>query len=271
MNVPEKSTGENIRYSYEATECEQGRTVDGKIVYNSGKADILKWGITEIKKEAYEGNKDIVSVVLPSSVTSIGEWAFYGCSSLTSITMPSSVTSIDSYAFYGCNSLTSITIPSSVTSIDWSAFRGCSSLKITVSPENKHYKVIDNNLYTYDGKTIVKYMPKKNETSFAIPSSVTSIGWGAFGECSDLTSITIPNSVTRIEFDAFYDCKKLTSITIPSSVTSIGDCVFSCCNNLKDIYFDGKKAEWDKIKIGSVNQEIKDAKIHFKTLFGYTK
>ena len=32
---------------------------------------------------------------------------------------------------------------------------------------------------------------------------VTSIGWGAFFNCSDLTSVTIGNSVTSIESQAF--------------------------------------------------------------------
>ena len=52
--------------------------------------------------------------------------------------------------------------------------------------------------------------------------SVTSIGKGAFRNCSGLTSITIPNSVTSIGDNAFTGCSGLTSITIPNNVTSIG-------------------------------------------------
>ena len=47
-----------------------------------------------------------------------------------------------------------------------------------------------------------------------ITCSVTSIGEGAFRNCSDLTSVTIPNSVTSIGERAFEDCEGLTSVHI---------------------------------------------------------
>ena len=55
---------------------------------------------------------------------------------------------------------------------------------------------------------------------------MTSIGLGAFQECTGLTSVTIPNSVTSIGEVAFYNCSGLTDIychieeplTIDSSV-----------------------------------------------------
>ena len=43
---------------------------------------------------------------------------------------------------------------------------------------------------------------------------------------ASLTSITIPNSVTSIGTGAFVDCTSLTSVTIPNSVTSIGHNAF---------------------------------------------
>ena len=72
-------------------------------------------------------------------------------------------------------------------------------------------------------------------TSVTIPSSVTTIGYNAFGRCSGLTSITIPNSVTSIGEGAFSGCTGLTSITIPNSVTSIGEGAFSGCSGLTSI------------------------------------
>ena len=66
-------------------------------------------------------------------------------------------------------------------------------------------------------------------TSVDIPNSVTYIGYGAFSDCSGLTSVTIPNSITSIGNSAFYGCSGLTSVTIPNSVTSIGKYAFEDC------------------------------------------
>jgi hypothetical protein len=72
-----------------------------------------------------------------------------------------------------------------------------------------------------------------------IPNSVTSIGNGAFQNCSGLNSPNIPNSVTSIDNYAFYGCSGMTYLTIPNSVTSIGGAAFSGCSGLTTIIFEG--------------------------------
>ena len=72
-------------------------------------------------------------------------------------------------------------------------------------------------------------------TSLTLPSSVTSIGWGAFSGCSGLTSLTIPSSVTEIGNQTFYGCSGLTSLTLPSGVTSIGNYAFEGCSGLTSL------------------------------------
>ncbi len=185
----------------------------------------------------YEGIE--TNLTLPSSINgnnySIYQYAFTYCDDLMSIIIPDGVTSIGMGAFSNCNKLTSISISASVTSIDnindVTFCSGCNSLiNITVDKNNQNYKSIDGNLYTKDGKTLIKYAIGKTETSFSIPTGVTSIGTMAFIDCNSSTSIIIPNSVTSIESLAFYNCYNLTSINIPKSVTSIESFAFYNCN-----------------------------------------
>ena len=68
-----------------------------------------------------------------------------------------------------------------------------------------------------------------------IGNSVTSIGDGAFSDCSRLVSTIIPSSVTSIGHGAFYNCSRLVSTIIPNSVTSIGGFAFSFCTGLTSI------------------------------------
>ncbi|MBO7470560.1 MAG: leucine-rich repeat domain-containing protein [Bacteroidaceae bacterium] len=58
-----------------------------------------------------------------------------------------------------------------------------------------------------------------------ITYKVTSISNDAFRGCSSLYTINIPNTVTTIGYNAFRDCTNLT-FTIPNSVTSIGGNAF---------------------------------------------
>lgn len=188
-------------------------------------------GVTSIENMAFSKCSSLTSVTIPNSVRSIGTWVFGGCSNLTSIIIPDGVLSIGACTFYDCYKLTSVTIPDSVKEIEYCAFEKCASL-----------------------------------TRITIPDSVKEIGWGAFDGCISLISIAIPNGVTRIDEATFRECTSLESVTIPNSVTSIGVGVFDYTPNLKDIYYKGSKAEWDKITVEDDSFES-NVTIHYNSSY----
>ena len=189
--------------------------------------------VTTIGGRAFGYCSGLTSVTIGSGVTSVGESAFERCINLTSITIPDSVTTIGRWAFGYCRNLRSITIPSSVTSIGEGAFEGrFETESIEVAVGNPAYDSRDNcnAIIETASNTLIAGC---NNT--VIPSTITSIGGGAFYGCYRLTSITIPDSVTTIGGHAFECCSNLKSITIPSSVTSIGSSAFCGCDELESI------------------------------------
>ena len=186
--------------------------------------------VTSIGARVFSNCRGLMYIVIPTSVTSIEESAFEGCCNLTSVEIPSSVTSISSSAFSGCSGLTSVEIPSSVTSIGTSAFYNCIGLtSIVVESGNSVYDSRNNCNAIIKTSSNTLIAGCKNSM---IPSSVRSIGEGAFSGCSGLTSVEIPSSVTSIGNYAFSGCSGLTSIT--SYITKVfktGTKTFSGCDN----------------------------------------
>ena len=244
---------------------------------------VIPEGVTAIEGSAFSGCSSLASVTLPQSVTRIGISAFAECSSLVSTAIPEGVRIIEDYAFYGCSSLTSVTIPGSVTDIYDSVFVGCSSLEnIFVDAGNADYASADGVLFSKDHTTLLAYPAGREAAAYRVPDGVTIIGESAFAECKNLTSVVIPEGVTSIgspDFDdcdvphngpwpVFSGCSSLISVTIPRSVASISDFAFDDCSGLKDVYYAGNQAQWNKIKIGDGNEPLLGAKLHLITGYG---
>lgn len=175
--------------------------------------------VTTIEEYAFSSCESLTDVVMVDSITIIGNSAFIGCYSLASIEIPNSVISIGEIAFSGCESLTNVVIGSSVTSIGSRAFKDCTSLtSIDVDINNQYYKSVDGNLYSKDGTILIRYSEGKQDTSFTIPSSVTTIGDSAFSGCTSLTSITIFDSMESICNNAIFGCYSLTRINFEGTV-----------------------------------------------------
>lgn len=227
--------------------------------------------VYDIPDYAFYGCTSLTSMEFTDSIQSIGAYAFYGCTSLASVKMPRSKTfppeivaplpvDIQAYAFAYCTSLTEIAFDDNVISVEGGAFASCTSLRQFAVNSFSPYYFATNDGVLYDKRDgrLVCYPAGKTETSYTIrsgttlvedrafdgaysltgvviPSTVTSIGSGAFAHCTSLTSAVFPEGNKFIRDWMFDGCRSLTSVSIPSTVTSIGYRAFSSCSSLEGV------------------------------------
>lgn len=103
---------------------------------------------------------------------------------------------------------------------------------------------IDNISYDVNTETKTAAVRGGSGDFISIPSSikynderysVTSIGWEAFENHTDLISVTLPSSIFAIGEAAFCRCSSLVSINIPSSVRRIQRAAFAWCSALGNV------------------------------------
>lgn len=195
--------------------------------------------ITGIAQDAFLGNENITSVVIPDTVIWIGAGAFARTTNLTSVTLSNNLTLIRENAFLQ-SGLTNIVIPNSVTQIGAYAFamNKLTSATISTGLTTLAEGVFYNNLLTSvaipDGITTIDMgaFSTNKLTDITIPNSVTQIGTYAFST-NKLTNVTIPTGLITLAEGVFYD-NLLTSVVIPAGVTDIGNGAFST-NKLTNI------------------------------------
>lgn len=198
--------------------------VDGISYYislNSTEAEVAQ------KSPKYSGD-----VVIPESfkyggktytVTAIRSNAFNYCQELTSVTLPNTIREIGNGAFYYMkNNMQSIAIPNSVEKIGAGAFASNDNLeRIELKADNKNFIFEDYMLLTYDRKTLVQVLSKK-EGAFEVPNTVTTLAAKALSDCWKITSITLPKSLITIEEEVFRRVP-IENFNIPENVSYIAE------------------------------------------------
>ena len=213
----------------------------------------LPEGLTKIEDYGFYYCGKLENVNIPASLTEIGEKAFGECSVLKSIVFPGKVKSIGYVAFFLCKNLETIEFAGGVEKLNYNTFSYTDKLKsIKINSENSNYCVVDGVVFTKDMKTVIKFCPKNEASSYVIPSTVETIGDFAFNSCKNLKSVEIPDSVTEIKSYAFEDSTGIESITVPKSVKKIEN---SALYGIYNINYGGTVEEWKSAIMSSYNKD----------------
>ena len=95
-----------------------------------------------------------------------------------------------------------------------------------------YYAVTHNDVFTYIGKDAFADSRIEHVDFF---DSVTTIGAGAFRNCTELQELILPESVTEIGDGAFRGCTGLTEVTILCDLALIPEDLFSDCSKLTKV------------------------------------
>ena len=167
--------------------------VDDGVLFDKNKTKIIAYLVSNPRTQ-YQ---------IPESVKVIEMYAFRD-SLLTSIHIENNIERLGSFAFASSIQLTSVYIGKNLKIMNSNPFRRCLGLKnITIHEENNCFKIVDDILMDTNETKIINYSPLKQETSYRIPNTVTSIDYFSFAHQSYLESVTIPSSVQSIQYMAF--------------------------------------------------------------------
>lgn len=184
--------------------------------------------LSEVGKWAFL-NSTIEEVTIPASVKVLRKGAFEQCEHLRVVHFSEGLEGIEKEAFRKCSRLNHVLLPASLRSLDGSAFIFCDSLNdFRIHSGNKHFAVVDGDLYDASKTTLIKVADGK-QGMYAVADGVKAIGSYAFSSCEHITNVTMPGSVRSIGNGAFINCKNISDITLSDQIEEIGDWAFCDC------------------------------------------
>lgn len=181
-------------------------TIPAAIVYSA-----KQYMVKSISPDAFSGNIDLVTLILPDGLESIGHGALNNCVSLGKIKIPSSVLEIGIDAFVGCTG---------------------TQFYIEVDDGNTKYSSVDGML-TDKAKT--RLIQGRNIQALAVPAGIKYIEDFSFAACENIKTVVLPQSLETIGTGSFFSCTKLKFVDFSgaTSLRNIGMNAFSGCTSLE--------------------------------------
>ena len=159
-----------------------------------------------------------------------GKTMYMALLTLTEINVPNGVVSIVGDTLSG-SSATKIILPDTVSSnLSGTVFNGMNKLTtIELSSTSKNLKLVDGNLYSYDGKRFIKYMGTSK--TFTVPEGVETL----VSRCitKSMTTLNLPSTLKVIEGWSLSSMSGVNLLNIPASVTTMYTYSFSADTKLR--------------------------------------
>ncbi len=199
-------------------------------------------GVTNVGDRAFKDCQYLTCMFLDDGITTIGDHAFYADEYLSAINMPRNLELIDKYAFYGCDTLTFVRAGacSRLRRIEDHAFYSCTMLAELRLPNGLTY--IGPWAFAWDR------ILGQEDTTLGLPSSLQTIGTGAFAFVNHHKNLNIPANVTRIGDYAFMCDYYMNNLTFSpgDKPLTIGKAAFFGDNHMKTVDLSNRVAQIDK-------------------------
>ena len=208
----------NIAIPENVTEIPNGTFIN----CSSLAAITIPQGVSEIGSNAFYGCSSLTSIEIPEGVEYLYEQVFYGCTALESVKLPQNLLQIGNNCFYKCGALSDISLPSSIEIIAEGAFYNCENLASPTLPAS--LRTLGKSAFQYCRNITTIVLPDgvasipescfygcSSLESVTIPEGVTDIGIHAFSDCN-LNALTLPSTITSIGGGAFINNYNLQSI-----------------------------------------------------------
>lgn len=199
-------------------------------------------GVTNVGDRAFKDCQYLTCMFLDDGITTIGDRAFYADEYLSAINMPRNLELIDQYAFYGCDTLTFVRAGacSRLRRIEDHAFYSCTMLAELRLPNGLTY--IGPWAFAWDR------ILGQEDTTLGLPSSLQTIGTGAFAFVNHHKNLNIPANVTSIGDYAFMCDYYMNNLTFSpgDKPLTIGKAAFAGDNHMKSVDLSNRVAQIDK-------------------------